>query len=83
MTERQAKTHFLENTDLSSILEPETSSSRPAECKGMLLPSWMSTPHLHISSVSCSLTAPQSARGASWPVPVYTRCGALLYVLLL
>ena len=38
MTERQAKTHFLEHTDLSSILEPERSSSRPAESKGMPLP---------------------------------------------
>lgn len=34
MTERKAKTHFLANTNLSSILEPERDTSHPAYCKG-------------------------------------------------
>lgn len=36
MSERTVKTHVLANTDLSSILEPDEFTSRPAECKGEL-----------------------------------------------
>jgi hypothetical protein len=36
MSERIVKTHVLANTDLSSILEPDEFTSRPAECKGEL-----------------------------------------------